>query len=149
MKVWKLIGGSLTSMAVSAFCGSAAVHAAPPQHHPGGGGWNGGGGQHHPGGGGWNNGGNWNGNHYPHGNGGGWNNGGGGGWNNGGGGGGYWQNGAYYNSNYAPPQTPYVAAPAVMRYQIPAQYAGTPSGYTIPWGGANYLTNDDGTMSPY
>jgi hypothetical protein len=45
-------------------------------------------------------------------------------------------------------QTSYTA-PAVQRYQIPAQYAGTPAGYVITYGGRNYLSGSDGTMTPY
>ncbi len=40
-------------------------------------------------------------------------------------------------------------APAVQRYQIPAQYSGTPAGYVINYGGRNYLSGSDGTMTPY
>jgi hypothetical protein len=40
-------------------------------------------------------------------------------------------------------------APTVQRYQIPAQYAGTPAGYVITYGGRNYLSAADGTMTPY
>ena len=35
------------------------------------------------------------------------------------------------------------------RYQVPAEYAGTAAGYIINYGGANYLTAGDGTMTPY
>ncbi len=45
-------------------------------------------------------------------------------------------------------QTSY-AAPAAQRYQIPAQYTGTPAGYVINYGGRNYLSGSDGTMTPY
>ena len=44
--------------------------------------------------------------------------------------------------------TTYVATP-VQRYQIPAQYAGTPAGYVITYGGRTYLSGSDGTMTPY
>jgi len=40
-------------------------------------------------------------------------------------------------------------APAAQRYQIPAIYAGTPAGYVINYGGRNYLSAADGTMTPY
>lgn len=40
-------------------------------------------------------------------------------------------------------------APTAQRYQIPAQYAGTPAGYVINYGGRNYLSGSDGTMTPY
>jgi hypothetical protein len=39
--------------------------------------------------------------------------------------------------------------PAVQRYQIPSQYTGTPAGYVINYGGRNYLSGSDGTMTPY
>ncbi len=35
------------------------------------------------------------------------------------------------------------------RYQIPAQYAGTPPGYVITYSGYRYLTGNDGTMTTY
>jgi hypothetical protein len=38
---------------------------------------------------------------------------------------------------------------AGQRYQIPAQYAGTPPGYVITYGGYRYLTGNDGTMTSY
>jgi|GEM_PF-6148446 len=65
--------------------------------------------------------------------------------------GGYWNGGVYYTNSYytTPSQTTYVAAPAVTRYQVPAEYVGTAPGYVINYGGANYITNTDGTMSPY
>lgn len=43
----------------------------------------------------------------------------------------------------SPAQTP------GQRFQIPAQYSGTAPGHVINYGGTNYLTNQDGTMSPY
>jgi len=52
-------------------------------------------------------------------------------------------------------QTPANTRPAAggvvasRRYQIPAEFAGTASGYIITYGGRNYLTGDDGTMTPY
>jgi hypothetical protein len=69
-------------------------------------------------------------------------------WRGGWGGGGFVPGYTTYGSFYYPPQTNLVAPP-VDRYQIPDGFAGTPSGYVISWGGVNYLTNDDGTMSPY
>jgi hypothetical protein len=39
--------------------------------------------------------------------------------------------------------------PTIQRYQIPAQYSGTPAGYVINYGGRNYLSGSDGTMTPY
>jgi len=45
-------------------------------------------------------------------------------------------------------QTGY-ATPTAQRYQIPAQYTGTPAGYVINYGGRNYLSGSDGTMTPY
>ena len=38
--------------------------------------------------------------------------------------------------------------PAVTRYLVPPEYEGTPAGYLINYGGVNYVTNGDGTMSP-
>lgn len=40
-------------------------------------------------------------------------------------------------------------APAAQRYQIPAPYSGTPAGYVINYGGRNYLSGSDGTMTLY
>jgi hypothetical protein len=54
-----------------------------------------------------------------------------------------------------PAQTPATTQPAAsgvvanQRYQIPAEFAGTASGYIITYGGRNYLTGDDGTMTLY
>lgn len=45
-------------------------------------------------------------------------------------------------------ETTYIASPT-QRYQVPAQYAGTPAGYVITYGGRTYLTGSDGTMTPY
>jgi len=41
-------------------------------------------------------------------------------------------------------------APAAnaVRYQIPAQFAGSAPGTTVNYGGANYVINNDNTMSP-
>jgi len=54
---------------------------------------------------------------------------------------------------YYPQQQPqrgyYPQQPAAaQRYQLPAQYAGTAPGTTIAYGGASYVVNPDGTMSP-
>lgn len=79
---------------------------------------------------------------------------------------GYYQQPTYYNNNRYQQPSPYVrtqptydpqyqpttyVAPStpVQRYQIPAEYTGTPAGYAITYGGRTYLTNSDGTMSPY
>lgn len=40
-------------------------------------------------------------------------------------------------------------APAAQRYQIPSNYAGTPAGRVISYGGRNYLSGSDGTMTIY
>jgi hypothetical protein len=54
-----------------------------------------------------------------------------------------------------PAQTPATTQPAAsgvvanQRYQIPPEFAGTASGYIITYGGRNYLTGDDGTMTLY
>lgn len=40
-------------------------------------------------------------------------------------------------------------APSGQRYQIPDQYAGTQPGYVITYGGRNYLSGSDGTMTLY
>ena len=45
---------------------------------------------------------------------------------------------------YYPQQQP----AAAQRYQLPTQYAGTAPGSTVAYGGANYVVNADGTMSP-
>lgn len=34
-------------------------------------------------------------------------------------------------------------------YQLPTEYSGAPTGSVIRYGGANYISNGDGTMSPY
>jgi hypothetical protein len=44
---------------------------------------------------------------------------------------------------YASPQTT-----SATRYQVPAQFSDSAPGTTITYGGANYVINDDGTMSP-
>jgi hypothetical protein len=46
------------------------------------------------------------------------------------------------------PQYQY-AQNVVQRYQIAAEYAGTPAGYVISYGGINYLSGSDGTMTVY
>jgi hypothetical protein len=54
-----------------------------------------------------------------------------------------------------PAQTPANTQPAAsggvasQRYQIPAEFAGTAPGYIITYGGRNYLTGDNGTMTLY
>jgi hypothetical protein len=57
-----------------------------------------------------------------------------------------WYGPRYHARYYYPPATTYV--PVVTRYLVPPEYAGTPAGYLITYGGANYMTNGDGTMSP-
>jgi hypothetical protein len=37
---------------------------------------------------------------------------------------------------------------SAMRYQLPQQYAASAPGTTVSYGGANYIVNADGTMSP-
>jgi hypothetical protein len=46
--------------------------------------------------------------------------------------------------NYVPQQTV-----QTQRYQLPAQYNGTAQGTVVSYGGANYIVNADGTMSPW
>ena len=55
---------------------------------------------------------------------------------------------------YQPPpqqgyQQPASGRAVAQRYQIPAEYAGTAPGYVITYGGRNYLTGSDGTMTLY
>jgi hypothetical protein len=77
-----------------------------------------------------------------------------GGWNHGGWYRPGWYGGHYYTRYYYPPATTYVSPPAttyvptVQRYLVPPEYAGTPAGSVINYGGANYVINGDGTMSP-
>jgi len=132
----------LRNAALAALFGFALLAAAADAQAQPGGGWNKGG---------WNNGG--------------WNN---GGWNNGG-----WNNGGWnrprppYWNRPRPPywnrppygpgwggQTVVVTPPTYVqttaqRYYVPAEYAGTPAGSVINYGGINYVVNGDGTMSPY
>ncbi len=71
----------------------------------------------------------------------------------------YQQPGGVYNQQAVTTQTQPVydqqlqptsySAPTGQRYQIPAQYAGTPAGYVINYGGRNYLSGSDGTMTLY
>lgn len=71
----------------------------------------------------------------------------------------YQQAGGVYNQQAATIQTQpsydqqlqptSYSAPTGQRYQIPAQYAGTPAGYVINYGGRSYLSGSDGTMTPY
>ena len=48
---------------------------------------------------------------------------------------------------YYPPQQPQQPAMA-QRYRLPTQYAGATPGTAISYGGANYVVNADGTISP-
>jgi hypothetical protein len=57
-----------------------------------------------------------------------------------------WHNNYAYTRYYYAPSAIYV--PTVARYFVPPEYAGTPGGYIINYGGVNYVTNGDGTMSP-
>jgi hypothetical protein len=57
-----------------------------------------------------------------------------------------WSGHHYYTRYYYPPTSTYV--PSSPRYLVPPEYAGTPAGYLITYGGVNYMTNGDGTMSP-
>jgi hypothetical protein len=58
---------------------------------------------------------------------------------------------AYSGTAQTPANTRPAASGVVasQRYQIPAEFAGTASGYIITYGGRNYLTGDDGTMTLY
>jgi len=59
-----------------------------------------------------------------------------------------------YRQGYYPQQQPQQGyypqqQPATtQRYQLPAQYAGATPGSSVSYGGANYVVNADGTMSP-
>jgi len=58
---------------------------------------------------------------------------------------------AYSGTAQMPANTQPAASGVVpsQRYQIPAEFADTASGYIITYGGRNYLTEGDGTMTLY
>lgn len=53
----------------------------------------------------------------------------------------------YPPPRYGPPL--YGPPVVVQRYLIPSGYVGVSPGYVINYGGVNYISNADGTMSPY
>ncbi len=54
-----------------------------------------------------------------------------------------------YYAQQPPQRGYYPQQPATApRYQLPAQYAGAAPGSPVSYGGANYVVNADGTMSP-
>lgn len=120
-----LVGSTLAGAAARADGPHGRHGGHHPSHHPGEGGYPGWGGHHpgHPGGGG----------HYPghhH--------------------GGYpgWTGGGYPNSGWSNPGWTAPSVNPAARYCIPAEYSGMPAGYLINYGGANYITNADGTCPP-
>lgn len=58
----------------------------------------------------------------------------------------YGQNAYQPTQNYAQPG--YRQDQQVQRYQLPAQYSGYAPGSQLTYGGASYVVNQDGTMSP-
>lgn len=56
----------------------------------------------------------------------------------------YGQNGYQPTQGYAQPGY----AQGAQRYQLPAQFGGSAPGSQVNYGGANYVVNQDGTMSP-